>query len=522
MTSTASRAETAAAAVSTPWSGDDPAHAFPVENPATGRVIATVAGCGPDEVDAAVRAADRAFGAWGRRTAGDRAGSLRAIGATLREHAQELAALESQEVGKPVGQALTDVLAGVAIFEMFSQHVAELPSAARNLGHCIDLTMLAPFGVVGAIIPFNWPPIHTAGKIAPAIAVGNTVVLKPPEQAPLTVLRMVELIADVLPADVVTVVPGTGPTGAALAGHPLVRKLSFTGAPTTGSLVTRTAADNLTPVVMELGGKNALVVFDDADLAGALESAVSGGYVNAGEACTAASRLLVHRSVHDRLLADMSAAVARLRVGNGADPRTHVGPLVSRAQQRRVLGYIDLGVSEGATIAAQAELPDDPALADGFWVAPTLFSGVRPDMRIAVEEIFGPVVVVIPFDTEQEAVEIANGTPFGLVAGVYTADMERAMRVSQQLEVGAVFLNNYDRATLGSPFGGTKHSGYGREHTRETLAEFSYTRTVRIPTGTAAFPRWPALDEVLPDRESTAPAAPAPGTAPQTTEGAAR
>ena len=483
--------------VTTTWSSNDDDHAFDVENPATGEVIATVAGCGPEEVGSAVEAAHSAFATWSRLVARERTTHLREIAKVLQEHAPELAQLESREVGKPLAQALTDVTTGIHIFEMFSQYAAETPSAARDHGHAIDVTTLVPYGVVGAIIPFNWPPIHTAGKIAPAIAVGNTVVIKPPEQAPLTVLRMVELIASVLPPDVVVAVPGKGPTGAALAGHPLVRKLSFTGAPTTGTQVIKTAADNLTPTVMELGGKNALVVFDDADLDGAVESALAGGYYNSGEACTAASRLVVHRSVHDEVVTRLSAGVKKLVVGNGAAPDTHVGPVVTRAQQKRVADYVDIGLAEGATIAAQAELPTDPALADGFWIAPTLFTGVRPDMRIAVEEIFGPVVVVIPFDTEEEAVAIANGTEFGLVAAVYTADAERAMRVAGALEVGAVFVNNYDRATTGSPFGGTKHSGYGREHTPDTLAEFGYTRTVRLPSGARPFPRWPALDELL-------------------------
>lgn len=479
------------------WSSPSPELRFTVDDPVRGRPLAVVAGCGSEEVDAAVRAAHRAFGTWSRTTSRERASRLSEIATVLREHVQEIAALESSEVGKPMGQAVADVSAGIGILEMFSRYGAELPSAARDQGHCIDLTMLVPFGVVGAIIPFNWPPIHAAGKIAPALAVGNTVVLKPGEQAPLAVLRMVELIRSVLPEDVVAVVPGGARAGAALAAHPLVRKLSFTGAPTTGAAVTRTASVNLTPTVMELGGKNALIVFEDADLDGALASAVAGGWYNAGQACTAASRLLVQRPVHDELVARLTTAVGRLVVGDSADPATQVGPLVSRVQQRRVLEHIDTGLSEGAVIAVQAALPTDPAVADGFWVAPTLFTGVTPEMSIATEEIFGPVVVVIPFDTEQEAVDIANGTEFGLVAGVYTADSERAIRVSSQLEVGAVFVNNYDRATTGSPFGGTKHSGYGREHTPETLSEYGYTRTVRIPTGTRSFPRWPALDDIL-------------------------
>lgn len=500
------------AVTTTRWSSPDPDLRFGVDEPSTGRRLAEVAGSGAAQVDAAVSAAHQAFGGWSRRTAGERARYLRDVADVLREHLGELAALESREVGKPLAQAAGDVRGAIGIFELFSQLVVEMPSAARDLGHCLDVTTAVPYGVVGAIIPFNWPPIHTAGKIAPVVGAGNTVVLKPPEQAPLTVLRMVELIAAVLPPDVVHVVPGLGATGSALAGHPLVRKLTFTGSPRTGVAVTRTAAANLTPTVMELGGKNALVVFEDADLDGALEAAVAGGYYNSGEACTAASRLLVHRDVHDALVARLSDAVRRLRVGDGADPATHVGPMVTRAQQQQVLGHLDTGVDEGATLAAQAPLPQDPDLAGGFWVAPTLLTGVRPDMRVATEEIFGPVVVVIPFADEAEAVAIANGTDFGLVASVHTADAERAMRVSSQLEVGAVFLNNYDRSTIGSPFGGTKHSGYGREHSTETLAEFTYTRTLRIPTGNRPFPRWPALDDVLDPRPS-ASADPSTGAA---------
>lgn len=279
--------------------------------------------------------------------------------------------------------------------------------------------------------------------------------------------------------------------------HQLVRKLSFTGAPTTGTAVIRTAANNLTPTLTELGGKNPLIVFADADLDAALDAAITGGYFNAGEACTAASRLLVQRDIYDSFVQRLGAAVERLQVGDGADPDTHVGPLVTRAQQQRVLDYLDIGAAEGAVTAAQAPLPDDPRLADGFWVAPTLLSAVHEDMRVAQEEIFGPVVVAIPFDDEDDAVRIANGTVFGLVSSVHTRDMARAMRVSAQMDCGAVFVNSYDRVSTGSPFGGTKHSGDGREHARETLSEFGFTRTVRIPSGTRPMPQWPAVAAVL-------------------------
>jgi acyl-CoA reductase-like NAD-dependent aldehyde dehydrogenase len=367
----------------------------------------------------------------------------------------------------------------------------------RDQGFVIDMTVLEPYGVVGAIIPFNWPPIHTAGKVAPALAAGNAVVIKPPEQAPLAILRLVEIITEVLPDDIVQVVPGGPDVGAALAAHPMIGKLSFTGAPTTGSAVIRAAADNLTPTLMELGGKNGLIVFDDADLDLAVAGAVEGGYFNQGEACSAASRIIVHRSHYDEVVARLVAATARLVVGDGADPATHVGPLVSAVQQRKVLDYIDIGIAEGARVASQAPVPTDPALAGGYYVAPTLFADVKPTMRIATEEIFGPVVVVIPFDDEQEAVDIANGTPYGLMAAVFTEDSRRALRVSRQLQAGIVFVNNYNRMITGLPFGGVGHSGYGREHALQTLAEYGYSKSIRMPSGIGTIPRWSAVADVL-------------------------
>jgi acyl-CoA reductase-like NAD-dependent aldehyde dehydrogenase len=286
--------------------------------------------------------------------------------------------------------------------------------------------------------------------------------------------------------------------GAALASHPGIGKLSFTGSPTTGSAVIRAAADNLTPTLMELGGKNGLVIFDDADLDLAVTAAVEGGYFNQGEACSASSRIIVQRGVYEEVVRRLSDATSRLRVGDGADPGTHVGPLVSSVQQRKVLDYIDLGVAEGARIVSQAALPSDPALADGYFVPPTLFADVTPTMRIATEEIFGPVVAVIPFDDEDDAVTIANGTAYGLMAAVFSKDASRTLRVSRRLRAGIVFVNNYNRMVTGLPFGGVGHSGYGREHALQTLAEYGYSKTVRMPSGTAPVPVWDAVDDVLP------------------------
>ncbi|OBG32575.1 aldehyde dehydrogenase [Mycobacterium alsense] len=482
----------------TRWSSASTDDQFVVENPATGQTVTVVQGAGPDEVDQAVRRAHAAHLRWKRRPARERGRHLRQVAEVLRAHADEIAQLETLEMGKPITQARNfDVEAAIAIFEYFGSLVEVLPSQARDYGPVLDLTTLEPYGVIAAIVPFNWPPIHTAGKIAPALAVGNAVVLKPPEQAPSVVLRMVELIQSVLPDRVVEAVPGKGEVGAALAGHRLVGKVSFTGSPRTGAAVLRTAAGNLTPALMELGGKNPLVVFDDASLHEALLAAIDGGFFNQGEACTAASRILVQDNVYADFEAKLCAAVGRLRVGDGADPATDVGPLVTRAQQKQVLDYLRIGEAEGARVAAQAPLPDDARLADGFYVAPTVLTGVTPTMRVAREEIFGPVVALMPFTDEDEAVRIANATPFGLVAAVFTQDSDRALRVSRRIRAGTVFVNNYHRISLGTGFGGVGHSGFGREHAQETLSEYGYTKTIRLAAKRDELPYWSAAGRVL-------------------------
>jgi betaine-aldehyde dehydrogenase len=481
----------------TRWSSEAPDHIFEVHQPATGEVLARVAGADTQTLDSAVQQAQKGFEIWRQRSARERGKLLRQVADHIRAHADEIADLECAEVGKPRAQARSfDLEICIGVFDYFGSLIGNSTGTLRDSGPILDLSELTPYGVVGGILPFNWPPIHTAGKIAPALAVGNSIVIKPPEQAPLTIMRIVELINEVIEDDVVHVVPGGPEVGAALAGHPLISKLSFTGAPSTGARVLKSAADNLTPTLMELGGKNPLIVFGDADFDKAVGAAVEGAFFNQGEACTAASRILVDRRIHDRFVKELSSAVSRLVVGDGADERTHVGPLVTRAHQQRVLDYIRIGVDEGATIAVEAQVPTNAPLDNGYFVAPTVFADVAPSMRIAQEEIFGPVVVVIPFDTEADAVEIANGTEFGLVAGVFTADHDRSIRVARQIEAGLVFVNHYNRAAVGVPFGGTKHSGYGREHTEETLHEFGYTRTIRMPSGTGPIPRWSAVDQV--------------------------
>jgi acyl-CoA reductase-like NAD-dependent aldehyde dehydrogenase len=483
------------------WSSDDEADRFSLENPSTGEVITVIQGGGAAEVDAAVQAANQAFITdWRWRTADERARLLLAGADILEAHADEIAEIESLENGKPLADArMFDVNFLIGVFRFFGSVIDKLPGDfydARNGNY--SATVLEPFGVVGAIVPFNWPPIHTGGKIAPALAVGNTVVIKPSEVTPLTVIRIVELLNEVLPPDVLHVVPGVGAVaGQAIAANPLVKMVTFTGSTPAGAAVAKTAGGHVAPAVMELGGKNAFIVFDDANLDRAVRDALEGGYFNKGEACTAASRVLVQKGVAEEFTSRLAAAVSKLKVGAGDDPATHVGPVVSKAQQTKVKNYIEIGKQEGATVAAEAQLPSDPALANGFFVAPTLLSNVTEEMRVANEEIFGPVVTVNVFDTEEEAVEIANRPDYGLVAALYTGDPERYFRLARQIDVGVVLINNYFRGLLGLPFGGTKGTGYGREHTFETLSHFGYRKLMRIPSGTGTVPEWRVIAEVF-------------------------
>ncbi|OQU98737.1 hypothetical protein CLAIMM_04474 isoform 1 [Cladophialophora immunda] len=475
------------------WSSDRSEDLFEVFNPATGKVLRVVQGASPAEAHQAVEAAHRAFQTdWRLRSPQQRAAILLEAADALEAHADELATCLSQENGKPFRDARpADVNFLVQVFRYFGGLIDKLPSEFYDQGSIYASVVREPFGVVLGIIPFNWPPIHTGGKLAPALAAGNTVVLKPGEQAPLTVIRIVEILNTVFSKDVIHVVPAKGiAVPQALISNPLVRKISFTGSTAGGAMVGQSALARVTPVVLELGGKNAFIVFEDANIHDAVQDALEGGFYNKGEACTAASRILIHESVHDEFVQQLSAAVKKLKVGEGLSDDTHVGPVVSRIQQEKVLEYLTVGVIEGATIAAQAALPTDPRLSNGFFMPPTLFTNVKRDMRIAKEEMFGPVVTVTKFKTYEEAIAITNESEYGLVCAVHTGDMNRAWRAARDVESGIVFVNNYHRNALGTPFGGTKSSGFGREHCIETLHDYTWAKTVRIPSGRGEVPRW--------------------------------
>jgi acyl-CoA reductase-like NAD-dependent aldehyde dehydrogenase len=478
------------------WIEPGGAEPFAVVEPATGEELAWVAASGQAEVDAAVAGAGRRFAEdWRWRSPRERGALMREVAARIRENVDELAELEAREVGKPRRDALRfDVSFSHTAFDYFAGLADTLHGEILDQGPIEARVVYEPYGVVAAILPFNWPPIHFSKKCAPALAAGNTVVIKPGEQAPLSILRLVEIANEVLPPGVINAVSGVE-AGVALSSHPGVSRITFTGSTATGRKVLASAAENLAFSTMELGGKNALLVLADADLDVALDVAVEGMYYNQGEACTSTARILVHDSIHDEFLDRFARATERLVVGDPLDPATDIGPMVDARQRDRVLDYLRIGLDEGARLVTQGAVPDAERLRDGFWVAPTVFADVTPRMRIAQEEIFGPIACLIRVADDDEAVAIANDTEYGLTAAICTRDEARAARLALRLEAGMVFVNNYmRRAFLGSPFGGVKGSGFGRENAAETLYEFVRSKNIRFPSGRGPIPTWPPRD----------------------------
>jgi acyl-CoA reductase-like NAD-dependent aldehyde dehydrogenase len=488
--------------VATRWSSHRDEDSFVVMNPATAQAIATVHGSGRAEVVAAVKASSAAFEKnWHGRAFAERSQMLLAAAKTIREHADELAHLETSENGKVYTLARHVDLEGcISTFEFFGSISANsVPNSFVDGAHYYDQLLAEPYGVIAAIIPSNWPAQHLAAKLAPALLAGNTVVLKPCSAAPLTALRIIDLIAPIFPNGVVQIVLGEGGNvGQALVSHPEVRKITFTGSTPTGIAVLKSAAEHVTPTISMLSGKNAAIVFDDADENAAVRALLEGAFLNQGEARSATSLILVQRRVHDRVVAQLAKAIARLRVGNGFDPHTHIGPVISRARQQHILKCIDSAVAQGARIAAQARVPTSKPFSEGYFVPPTLLTNVTADMAVAREEIMGPVAAVMSFSTVEEAVAIVNSSEFGMLAVVFTQNHNLATRLSRRLDVGTVYLNNFQRLGLGMSFNGIKATGYGREErTLEVLREYTTRRLVRTATGTGNLSYWPVIDEIL-------------------------
>ena len=469
------------------------AAAFEVLEAATGKVLAPVVISDDDVVDRAVRDSRRAYEeVWRFLSPKERGALMRQVAQRIRDHADELGELCAREMGKPKRDALrVDVVSCHTSFDYYAGIAESVTGEILDQGPIEARVTYEPYGVVAAILPFNWPPIHFSKKCAPALAVGNTVVIKPGEQAPLTVLRLVEIANEVLPPGVINAVTGIA-AGAALVAHPRVERISFTGSTATGRKVMEGAARNLTYATLELGGKNALLVLDDADLNDAVAIAIEGMFYNQGEACTSTSRILVHSSLYEAFAVRFVAATAALAIGHPLATNTDIGPMVDAKQQQRVLHYIDRAHAEGARLLYQGTIPDDPRFDHGFFVAPHVFGDVTAEMTIAREEIFGPVASLMRFDSDDQAVAIANDTEYGLTAAICTRDEVRASHLAQRLEVGMVFVNNYTRRNfIGSPFGGVKGSGYGREYGPETLHEFVRAKNVRFPSGRGVIAGWP-------------------------------
>jgi betaine-aldehyde dehydrogenase len=456
---------------------------FAVVNPADGKILAKVSEGDAADVDAAVRAAVKAAaGPWGKMSARARAKILFDIARLIRKNSEELALLETRNAGKPLADSRDEIGLAADVFEYYAgaatKHFGEtIPVGASGL----DFTLREPVGVCGLIVPWNFPLVIATWKLGPALACGNTVVLKPAPETPLTALRLAELAAEAgLPEGALNVVPGPGPgCGSALVEHPLVRKISFTGSTATGTWIMKAAADTMKRVSLELGGKSPNIVFDDADLDLCVEKSVWSVFGNAGQDCCARSRSIVHRKIYDKFVEKFVARTKKIVLGHPEKKGVQVGPLISIRQRERACRYIDIGETEGAELLCGGKLPGG-VLGKGFYLTPAVFAGVEAKMTIAQEEIFGPVVAILPFKDEEEAVRLANDSVYGLSGSLWTRDVGRVLRVTRAVQAGVISVNSSSSVHLEAPFGGYKSSGVGRELGLKALDLYSEVKNVFV------------------------------------------
>jgi acyl-CoA reductase-like NAD-dependent aldehyde dehydrogenase len=468
------------------WVDAENGRTFTTENPATEEALTEVASASAGDVDRAVEAARVALaGDWGRVPGRERGKLLWRLADALEERIEDFARVETLDNGKPIFESrYVDMPSVVDCLRYYAGWADKITGETLPVAGPVVLayTLREPVGVVGAITPWNFPLLLAAWKIAPALACGNTVVHKPASYTPLTALMLAELAGEVgFPPGVLNTLPGGGSeVGGALVSHPGVNKVAFTGSTAVGRDIAKQAADSVKRLTLELGGKSPNVVFADADLDAAVKGAYNGIFYGKGEVCAAGSRLFVERSVHDQLLEKLVERTKRLQPGDPLHPKTRLGALVSEGQRRSVLDYVERGVAEGAELVAGGE----PAEVDGkgWFMQPTILAGVDNEMTVAREEIFGPVLVTIPFDDAEQAVELANASIYGLAAGVWTRDIAKAHSVAARIQAGTVWINQYNWYDAGAPFGGFKQSGYGRELGRQALEHYTETKTVFVGT----------------------------------------
>ncbi|MBI5176263.1 MAG: aldehyde dehydrogenase family protein [Candidatus Melainabacteria bacterium] len=454
-------------------------------NPADGKPLTKVAEAGPKQVEAAIKAARTAFdkGPWPRMAALERANMLFKIADIIDKNAEELAELETLNGGKPLREAQYDIADTANCFRYYAGLITKPTGTTVDVpAPSVTSIVREPIGVCGQIVPWNYPLLMAAWKLAPALAAGNTCVLKPSEYTPLTAIRLAELLKEVdLPDGVVNIVLGDGPkVGQPIAESKLVDKIAFTGSVKTGKLIAQAALSNLKKVTLELGGKSPMIVFSDFDLDTAVDYALFAIYCNSGQVCSAGSRMIVEESIYDDFVAKMAERAKKIRVGPGLEDDTEMGPLVSEPQMKRVLEYIEIGKKEGAKLITGGERLKGDKYGNGFYVSPTIFSNVKPSMRIVQEEIFGPVVVVQKFKSEEEAVELANDSDYGLAGAVFTKDITRAHKVVKQLKAGITWVNAYHNTYTECPWGGYKQSGWGRELGTFGLEAYTEVKQVNI------------------------------------------
>ncbi|SPF37380.1 phenylacetaldehyde dehydrogenase [Candidatus Sulfotelmatobacter kueseliae] len=470
------------------WANAVSGKTFPTYNPATGEVLAQVAEGDREDINQAVKAARDAFdnGPWRRMTASERGRLIWKLADLLEQHTEEFGYLESLDNGKPLAIAkVADVPLAVDLFRYMAGWATKVEGNTIPIssggGKYFAYTLREPVGVVGQIIPWNFPLLMAAWKLGPALASGCTVVLKPAEQTPLSALRLGELIQEAgFPDGVVNIVPGYGETaGAALAAHPDVDKIAFTGSTEVGRLIVHAAAGNLKKVSLELGGKSPNVVFKDADLDAAIPGSASAIFFNHGQCCCAGSRLYVEKAVYDQVVEGVAANAKKIRVGSGLDPKTQMGPLVSEEQLNRVCGYLEAGFAEGAKAVVGGHKAGDR----GYFVEPTVLVDTRESMKVVKEEIFGPVVTAMPFTDPEEIIPRANNSDYGLAAAVWTRDISKAHRMAELLRAGTVWINCYNIFDAALPFGGYKQSGWGREMGHDVLNLYTQTKAVCAKIG---------------------------------------